>query len=268
MTREVKIFIFWGQSNMTGYGYDFTDIPNNLNSIGDRVFIWNTFSHKLEAYNAGDNSATIDFDNTVPQPFGPEGQFLYLYNQDHPNDLVYAFKYGVGGSGLGRINGFNDWFPDDNELFLSATVQLNALKATAFLNGYIPKVEAIIGMQGERDADGPLGLSYETNKGIFYAAAVTAWADGNASIKFIDGRINTNPDDSVDAVRLGQACAASVWGSSLAKLVNTDDLATKEDTGVHFTGPELVRLGSRMYNAYMDDADSNILDVDALCIAG
>jgi hypothetical protein len=258
MSNMAKVFVFTGQSNMVCNGSTLGGIPAELSVPDNRVLIWDTRNYVIEKYDGAQNSDTA---NAVDgsHKWGPEARFQYLYHLAHPEHFMCIMKYAKTGTTLGETAGQN-WVPSQNELFTNVEDHLRSFRANLFCRGFTSVVtEAIINMQGESDGnDETLADAYEANKRSWLAEAASRWAGDNPNVKFIEGRIRAEINETPFYETVQAAQLATVSEMANGFLIDTDDLTVVVD-GVHYDEASIVELGERMYNAYAGITDASII---------
>ncbi len=173
-SKEFKLFVLGGQSNMNGFGYN-QDLPKNLNKTIDGVYIFQGHSDADDAPIAGQGKWEvlqpghgIGFSsngkvNKHSDRFGVELSFAHKLRILYPNDNIAIIKYARSGSSIAieAAGPAGAWDPDykgktgvnQYDHFLNTLVNARNnmdIDADGIPDRVTPK--GIIWMQGESDA--------------------------------------------------------------------------------------------------------------------
>ena len=193
--------------------------------------------HNIEFYYQGRKRKLAQFSH-----FGPEVGFAHAISRTFPNDKHIIIKHVATGSSI------NQWLPGsllfDGLLRQRGFVKVG-IQASIFVN---QKVDAIIWMQGEKDARSATNANrYESNLKRFITG-VRKQLNSPHSI-FIMGQVN--PEDQafhmLDTVK--QALVNTQRALPGVKLVSTDGLGKIYDH-VHYNTQGQLELGKRFARAY------------------
>lgn len=220
----VQVFIFAGQSNMTGGG-----VTNELNPAL-RVLPANVRFSDLANW-------TVYTDFETAGNFGPEVGFVHEIAQAHPDKKYLIIKYGYGGSGM------RDWLPGVwhyNTLMNHINGSLANLDEDYELAG-------LVWMQGETDAFSP-------QEAGLYESRLTSFVQG------LRNQLGA-PDLPV---MIGQvdppaACCTATVNAAEVNFVDNDAHAAYVPTGgvarwwynqIHYNTAGQLDLGRRFYAGY------------------
>lgn len=221
-----RVYILAGQSNMMGKGK-----TNKLPAY------MKTQPHNVEFYYQGRKRQLAKFSH-----FGPEVSFAHAISRKFPNDKHIIIKHVATGTSI------HHWLPG-SPLFDGLLRQRGFVKVTATANNLAnKKVDAIIWMQGEKDARSAINANrYETNLKRFILG-VRRQLNSPQSI-FIMGQIN--PQDPafhmLETVKKAQVNTQRALPH--VKLVSTDGLGKIYDN-VHYNTKGQLELGQRFAKAY------------------
>ena len=218
-----RVYILAGQSNMMGKGK-----TNQLPAFMKRQ------PSNVEFYYQGRKRPLGKFSH-----FGPEVSFAHEISRKFPNDKHIIIKHVATGTSI------NQWLPG-SPLFLSLLRQRGFIKVSA---NHIAnkKVDAIIWMQGEKDARSVINANrYEVNLKRFIKG-VRRQLNSPRSV-FIMGQIN--PEDPafhmLETVK--QAQVNTQRALPQVKLVSTEGLGKIHDH-VHYNTQGQIELGKRFAKA-------------------
>lgn len=234
----LSLYIFAGQSNMTGYRTRVAELPSGFSAPAATMF-WGPTDDQAVAW--------------VPMPtiterrgsccfagFGPELSASQTLGQAAPAAPAAIVKLAVNGSSL-----WHDWRPKAaGGLYERLVARVRAASAAA---GAPVQIRALFWMQGESDSD-----AREHAAGYVSAFSQMVGAlrrDLNApEMPVIQGRIATGYAFTA-AVRAQQALAArTVPGVTM---VDTDDLEHLAADPVHLSSAGTLALGRRFAAAYL-----------------
>lgn len=173
-SKEFKLFVLGGQSNMNGFGYT-KDLPKNINEPIDGVYIFQGHSDADDAPIAGQGKWEVlqpghgigfSSDGKVNQHsnrFGIEMSFAYKLRTLYPEYNIAIVKYARSGSSIAleAAREFGAWDPDYkgitgiNQYDHFLNTLLNAKKSMDIDADGVPDTldpKGIIWMQGESDA--------------------------------------------------------------------------------------------------------------------
>ncbi|WP_299880242.1 sialate O-acetylesterase [uncultured Cocleimonas sp.] len=224
-----RVYILAGQSNMMGKGKTH-QLP---------VFLKRQPSN-VEFYYQGRKRQLAKFSH-----FGPEVSFAHAISRAFPNDKHIIIKHVATGSSI------NQWLPGSG-LFAGLLRQRGFVKVGTQTNNLSnlanTKVDAVIWMQGERDARSESNAyNYESNLKRFITG-VRRQLDSPRSV-FIMGEVN--PEDPaffmLDTVQQAQVNTQRTLPG--VKLVSTNGLGKIYDH-VHYDTQGQLELGKRFARAY------------------
>ena len=224
-----RVYILAGQSNMMGKGKTH-QLPAFLKRQPSNV----------EFYYQGRKRELAKFSH-----FGPEVSFAHAISRAFPNDKHIIIKHVATGTSI------NQWLPGSG-LFAGLLRQRGFVKvgtqASNISNLANKKVDAVIWMQGEKDARSVVNANrYESNLKRFIMG-VRRQLNSPRSV-FIMGQIN--PEDPaffmLDTVQ--QAQVNTVRALPGVKLVSTNGLGKIYDH-VHYDIQGQLELGKRFARAY------------------
>ncbi|MCK5903020.1 MAG: sialate O-acetylesterase [Cocleimonas sp.] len=216
-----RIYILAGQSNMMGKGKTHYLSSNYRKTPANVKFYYQGRSHKLARYAF----------------FGPEVGFAHSIARAYPHDTHIIIKSVATGSSI------KQWLPGSG-LYKST---LRQVKLAGIANS--PKIEAILWMQGEKDArDKHSATQYEDNLRRFINGLRNHLKSPQSM--FIMGEIN--PDDKAFSMtKLVQKAQKNIQHSSPnTLLVSTDGLGKIFDH-VHYNANGQLELGKRFARAYL-----------------
>ena len=225
-----RVYILAGQSNMMGKGKTH-QLPPYLKRQ----------PHNVEFYYQGRKRPLAGFSH-----FGPEVSFAHEIARKFPNDKHIIIKHVATGTSISH------WLPG-SPLFKGLLRQRGFIKVSANTNELTPdisnkKVEAIVWMQGEKDARSVSHANqYETNLKRFIMGVRRQLYSPNSV--FIMGQVN--PQDPafhmVDTVKKAQINTRHALAR--VKLVSTEGLGKLYDH-VHYDTQGQIELGKRFAKAY------------------
>lgn len=222
-----SVILMGGQSNMVGQGK-----LADLDSLNFPNVIYYDFGL----------SAGLQQE---PKKFGPEVGLSKILQEDFPNKKFILIKYAIGGSSL------LDWSPNYDPEKAKITghpefgnMYKRFLKLTDSLTGGNQvKIEAVLWMQGERDARIPeAGNDYYTN---FKTLITSLRKDVNRpEVPFLFGKVNPPADryPALDTVVTAQIQISQELPNTY--LIHTDGLEKWEDK-VHYSSKGQLELGTR-----------------------
>lgn len=226
VSAKERVYILAGQSNMMGKGKTH-QLPAFLKRQPSNVeFYYQGRKRKLAQYSH----------------FGPEVSFAHAISRAFPNDKHIIIKHVATGSSI------NQWLPG-SRLFDGLLRQRGFVKVSTQANQIVnKKVDAVIWMQGERDArDATNANRYESNLKRFIMG-VRRQLNSPRSV-FIMGQVN--PEDRafhmLETVK--QAQVNTQRALPRVKLVSTDGLGKIYDN-VHYNTQGQMELGKRFARAY------------------
>ena len=236
-SSQADLLIVAGQSNAVGFGLRPMDAPVGLRQSHPDVQIWT--GQRFQPLVIGANTGSPG----RPEAWGPEVQFAHRWRAAHPGRTLYIVKFARGSSSLAPSPGY-DWHPRSEELFRSATDEVRAAKARLRGEGIVPRVNAILWVQGETDATNPrFSAAYKQHLSQFLEAMQSRWADRTTRI-VIAQIAKSLP--YADMVRSAQVSLAK----SLPRVsaVDMDELPTQLD-GLHLSAGGQVALGDILYES-------------------
>lgn len=224
------VYILAGQSNMMGKGKTY-QLPAYLKRQ----------PHNVEFYYQGRKRQLAKFSH-----FGPEVSFAHEISRKFPNDKHIIIKHVATGTSISQ------WLPG-SPLFNGLMRQRDFIKVTtksdAITNKIASKkVDAIIWMQGEKDARSKVNATrYEANLKRFIMGVRSTLNSPQST--FIMGQVN--PEDPAFHMLETVNKAQVNTQKSLAKikLINTDNLGKIYDK-VHYNTQGQIDLGKRFAKAY------------------
>ena len=175
---EARVFLLAGQSNMSGAGL-FDQLKKSEQKPPEGVQIWN--KNQWQEVGPGISANT--------GRFGPELAFGRAMRQAFPKDEIYLIKTAAGGTSMHK-----HWTVEGNKGALvkrfisSAQAALKNLKD----EGVKYRVEGMLWMQGESDADQGKGAEYEDSLKKFIKEMRREFKE--REMPFIMGRIITTFD--------------------------------------------------------------------------
>ncbi|MEB8434026.1 sialate O-acetylesterase [Cocleimonas sp. KMM 6892] len=226
LSAKERVYILAGQSNMMGKGKTH-QLPAFLKRQPSNV----------EFYYQGRKRELAKFSH-----FGPEVSFAHAISRAFPNDKHIIIKHVATGSSI------NQWLPGSG-LFAGLLRQRGFVKVGTQSNNIVnTKVDAVIWMQGERDARSEHNAyNYESNLKRFITG-VRRQLDSPRSV-FIMGEVN--PEDPaffmLDTVQQAQVNTQRTLPG--VKLVSTNGLGKIYDH-VHYDTQGQLELGKRFARAY------------------
>ena len=226
LSAKERVYILAGQSNMMGKGKTH-QLPAFLKRQPNNV----------EFYYQGRKRQLAKFSH-----FGPEVSFAHAISRAFPNDKHIIIKHVATGTSI------NQWLPG-SRLFAGLLRQRGFVKVgTQASNLVNKKVDAVIWMQGEKDARSATNANhYESNLKRFISG-VRRQLNSPRSV-FIMGQVN--PEDPaffmLDTVK--QAQVNTQRALPRVKLVSTDGLGKIYDH-VHYNTQGQLELGKRFARAY------------------
>lgn len=234
--RPYRVFLLAGQSNMVGSG-DLTLLSPTERQLPENVRFF------------ADHQAW-DLRRSYGR-FGPEITLAHQLAEAFPQDTLVFIKTAVGGSSL------LDWAPEWNEA--DATITGNAHfgplyeKMQASLAEHLDsknvQVEALLWMQGERDARIPeAGEHYYRN---FETLITRLRADLGEALPVLFGHVNPPVDRYPAIATVNQAQEQIAQDLPKLYLVDTDGLS-KLDDQVHYDTEGQRMLGQRFADMYLN----------------
>jgi hypothetical protein len=226
LQAKERVYILAGQSNMMGKGKTH-QLPAFLKRHPSNV----------EFYYQGRQRQLAKFSH-----FGPEVSFAHAISRAFPNDKHIIIKHVATGTSI------NQWLPG-SRLFDGLLRQRGFVKVSTNANNIVnKKVDAIIWMQGEKDARSATNANrYEANLKRFIMG-VRSKLNSPHSV-FIMGQVN--PEDQafhmLETVK--QAQVNTQRALPRVKLVSTDGLGKIYDH-VHYNTQGQMELGKRFARAY------------------
>lgn len=225
-----RVYILAGQSNMMGKGKTH-QLPAHLKRQ----------PHNVEFYYQGRKRELGKFSH-----FGPEVSFAHEVSRKFPNDKHIIIKHVATGTSISH------WLPG-SPLFDGLLRQRGFVKVAANANELAQKiankkVEAIIWMQGEKDARSKSNANhYESNLKRFIMG-VRRKLNSPRSI-FIMGQVN--PEDPAFHMleTVNKAQVNTQRALPRVKLVSTEGLGKIYDH-VHYNTKGQIELGKRFAKAY------------------
>ncbi len=226
LLAKERVYILAGQSNMMGKGKTH-QLPAFLKRQPSNV----------EFYYQGRKRQLAKFSH-----FGPEVSFAHTISRAFPNDKHIIIKHVATGTSI------NQWLPG-SRLFDGLLRQRGFVKVSTNANNIVnKKVDAIIWMQGEKDARSASNANrYESNLKQFITG-VRRQLNSPRSV-FIMGQVN--PEDQaffmLETVKQAQVNTQRTLAG--VKLVSTDGLGKIYDH-VHYNTQGQLELGKRFARAY------------------
>ena len=226
VSAKERVYILAGQSNMMGKGKTH-QLPAFLKRQPNNV----------EFYYQGRKRQLAKFSH-----FGPEVSFAHAISRAFPNDKHIIIKHVATGTSI------NQWLPG-SRLFDGLLRQRGFVKVGTQASKIVnKKVDAVIWMQGEKDARSESNAyNYESNLKLFIMG-VRRQLDSPHSV-FIMGQVN--PEDQafhmLETVK--QAQVNTQRALPRVKLVSTDGLGKIYDN-VHYNTQGQMELGKRFARAY------------------
>ena len=236
VTNQVSVYLLGGQSNMSGVGSSGSDLTGVYASPLREVRMWknNSYVSLKNGFSLNDGSGT---------GFGAEIGFGFALEAARKagtanTEEIYLVKYALGSTSLDvdwNINGVNNQYDK-----FTASVDSALANLTNAGLGY--KVEAMLWMQGESDADiATRANNYASNLTNLIGDVRSRYGSGT---DFVIGRLHEELDPVRylydDIVRNAQTNVAN--SNPRNSWVNTDDLAVGADHK-HFTSAGHLALG-------------------------
>lgn len=237
-------YVLWGQSNMVG-----RDSVVNI----DQSYLQDTIPGVQITYGGSTFYSLVPGRNEPFQingEFGPDvslGDTLYK----SLGRTVYFLKYAIGGTRLApQVT--SDWNPaSEGEYFDGLLARIDAMETSLQNIGLLPKLVAIIGMQGEGDAmDLDDANDYQTNMDYFIDSIRTYIT--NTGVPFVFGKVYAPDATYRTTVRTAQEtiCRYELDGSisdtgytnDNTYLIETDGYTLRDDN-LHFDASSTVQFG-------------------------
>jgi len=284
--RKAKVFLFAGQSNMTGMGVysdltsaDLASVSNCLAFAADPSHTppiaspsyfqyWlppqGYYSNYISCYtwNVGNLSWNVMNPGQYPAQsnFGPE----FTSVRDLATGLgepIYFMKYALAGTGLDSTFStlYGTWYPSATDPGSPAEYTLNlyksmvqwAIKARATARQTEPEAEiaGFFWLQGETDATGSSTASrYNANLTSFISRLRSDL--GVSTLPIVIGRITTISWQYATTVRAAEVNVANA--DSHAAWVDTDNLPMDPTYNNHYSGAGLEIIGQRFASAWLN----------------
>ena len=232
-----RVFILAGQSNMVGSG-EVAALDSAARALPANVTL---FDHGLRA----------NLEQRAHR-FGPELTFAQRLAEVFPEDAILLIKYAVGGSSL------FDWAPDWSE----ADAQITGNPAfgplydkmmdrvAAITSGKAVRFEAVLWMQGERDARIPrAGKDYY----VHFETLITRLRNdlNTPALPILFGRVNPPPERYPARDLVNEAQEKIAVDLAFTYLVDTDGLS-KLDDDLHYNTEGQQALGRRFADTYLN----------------
>ncbi len=237
VTNQVSVYLLGGQSNMSGVGSVGTDLTGAYANPLREVRMW-----KNDAYVALKNGFSKN--DGTGTGFGAEIGFGFALEAARKNgtaktEEIYLVKNALGSTSLEvdwNVNGSNNQY---DKFTASVDKALASIKNSGL--GY--KVEAMLWMQGESDADiSTRANNYGSNLTRLIGDVRSRYGSGT---DFVLGRLHEQLDPARylydDIVRNAQVSVAN--SDSRNRWINTDNLAVGTDNK-HFTSAGHLALGT------------------------
>ncbi len=219
----VQVFIFAGQSNMSGAG-----LSNELNPALKIVPPNATLSIHFYGYEYTDFSAGN---------FGPEVEFIQEITQAHPNQKYLFIKYAWGGTSL------TQWLPGTTHY---QTLKNNVFKALGALNTDYD-LAGFLWMQGETDAFSPNDAGLYADR---FNTMITSLRNelGEPNLPVLIGQID--PPTACCTATVQAAEADFVASDAQARWVLTGGLSRCWNDPIHYNSAGQIDLGHRFFASY------------------
>lgn len=231
-----------GQSNALGYLTTPSELPSYLVNPDWNVKIWDNIHGGWMKMIPGTNTGTP----ANPNNFGPESEFAYRWTLDNPGKTLYVVKSVKGSTPLNPDPGL-DWAPSSHELFDDCANASEDAQDALVNAGFVPRVRAILWMQGEQDATNlTYANNYQANLAALFTAMRDEWADDLTSI--IVGRLSSNQTGLTYRATVRTAQTLATMGDLNSFLIDTDSYPLRVDN-LHFTGAGQIMMGADMYAA-------------------
>jgi len=256
---KIRVFVFWGQSNMNGQG-DKDDLTGALSVYAgahSNIQIYGGLtSGAFQNGEAGVNLRTSAFQDL---DYGPELSFLYDVAASL-GETVYGVKYAPGGVPLESSAG-DDWnINSANELYNLLIYKSDGSSycqlARGILDGLFPNnlvsFEALIGVHGEQDAIQG-STSYEDDFGDFINDARIRLNNGGIRIIYsqLTNITGSTSQANINLIKTAQANIQTNFVNT--SMIDASDLdKVGGATGIHYTSGATITLGQRMATAYLN----------------
>lgn len=232
---DLDLFLFAGQSNMTGFDNSLSELPSELLLRQPNIFSYDTEAGSIN------NLLVIP----VSTYWGSEIQFGYKAFESGKNIAIVKVSQGATGFGEGQ------WIKNGS-MYVRLINAYNATKSALEAKGYTVRVRALLFMQGENDTRSTAWANaYATNFDQFIADLKTDLSI--ATLPVVMGKIHDKlptggADGKYDYSTIVREQQELLSSQGKVTLINTDDLTLKADS-VHFNGSALISLGNRFYDA-------------------
>ena len=240
---KLQLFIFAGQSNMSGRG----DIRQSETSTNPRVYVFgNDYRWRLAKEPIDDSSNQVDeVFKDLDAGFSPATSFATKILERHPNMVIGLIPCAKGGKSI------DDWQRNlsDNTLYGSCLKRVRAASTMGDIAG-------LLFYQGTLDALDPMqfpSLKLLPNQWADkFTAFISNWRDdlNLPALPVVFAQIGTNKEPDIFknwAIVQEQQRAVRL---PFCTMITTDDL-TLEDA-VHFTNESYKKIGQRFAQAYLD----------------
>ena len=222
-SSPVQVFIFAGQSNMSGGG-----MSNELDPSLKIVPANATLHIHFYGYDYTDFSAGN---------FGPEIEFIHEITNANPTQKFLFIKYAWGGTGM------NQWMPGTTHY---QTLKNKIYQALGGLNSDY-ELSGFLWMQGETDAFSP----YDSGLyGQRFTTMITSLRNelGDSDIPVLIGQID--PPNSCCAATVRAAEEEFVENDAYSRLVLTGGLSRHWSDPIHYNTAGQIDLGHRFFASY------------------
>ena len=221
--NPVQVFIFAGQSNMSGAGKS-NELNPALKIVPPNAIV------KIHFYG-------YDYTDFSAGNFGPEVEFIQEIAQAHPTQKFLFIKYAWGGTGISA------WLPGT---YHYQTLKNKVYQALGQLNVDY-ELAGFLWMQGETDAFNP-------NDAEQYAHRLQTMISslrnelGEPNLPVLVGQID--PPNACCAATVQAAEADFVASDAHANLVLTDGLSRCWNDPIHYNSAGQIDLGHRFFESY------------------
>jgi Domain of unknown function (DUF4347)/Carbohydrate esterase, sialic acid-specific acetylesterase/Cadherin domain len=241
VTNQVSVYLLGGQSNMSGVGSSGSDLSGAYASPLPEVRIWKNGSYVAlkNGFSKNDGSGT---------GFGAEIGFGFALEAARKNGTANTEEIYLVKNALGSTSLYQEWnINGNNNQYDSFTASVDSALASLRNAGLGYKVEAMLWMQGESDADIAIRAnSYAENLTNLIGDVRSRY--GSAT-DFVIGRLHEELDPVRylydDIVRNAQTSVANADPRN--RWINTDRLAVGADSK-HFTSAGHLALGTAFAN--------------------
>ena len=222
-SMPIQVFIFAGQSNMSGGGNS-SEIDPDLKIVPPNAQV------KIHFY--GNEYTDLSAGN-----FGPELEFIHEISKANPSQKYLFIKYAWGGTGM------NQWLPGS---FHYQTLKDKVYQALGSLNSDY-ELAAFLWMQGETDAFSP-------DESALYAPRLNTMISslrnelGTPDMPVLIGQ--TDPPNACCVAAVQQAQMNFVENDAQARFTLTGGVARHWNDPIHYNTAGQIDLGHRFFASY------------------